>query len=345
MPLTSKQNYGIHPSANIVGEEVLPSSRRRTVGKKISADDKPESKSTTMDRLVQFWYQDPSLPPLYGPLRFAFYISILLILLTEPGGAGSKAFKASSCRRALRRFDIYDHFGFDMKFEAGFFGHGLRYFHMDPQKIFNCYWLQQSVRYGLVLSAVGFGGKLSRIVAAVSFWTMFGIKMASFGPSVGHEQYLCGVAMIAFFFAESNLVDSWSIDSVICKMWAEMRGNSRPRAKLSTVGWDGVSPSPGRAARKIVLIQACLVMFFAGLHKFASYGLKWWDGGTIALSLHPGNNARIEPARDFVMQHMPIFLPPMASVSVIWELASIFAVFSQRWRPICVFGWVAFHSG
>lgn len=181
MPLISKNDTSPHPASNIVGEEILPITGQRSIGRKTSRD-KPQTKPTITDRLVKFWYADPSLPPLYGPLRCAFYISILAILLTEPGGAGSKAFKASSCRRALRRFDIYDHFGFDMKFEAGLFGHGLRYLDLDPQKIFKCYLLQQSVRYGLGLSAVGFGGKLPRIVAAISFWTMFGIKMASFGP-------------------------------------------------------------------------------------------------------------------------------------------------------------------
>ena len=177
------------------------------------------------------------------------------------------------------------------------------------------------------------------------------ISFLLISTSVGHEQYLCGVAMIAFCFADNNTIDSWSVDSVLCRIWSKMNGNGRSPTlftKLCTkpaITWDRSSPSPGRAARKLVLVQASLVMFFAGLHKFASYGLKWWDGGTIALSLHPGNNARIEPARDFVMAHMSVFLPPMASVSVIWELASIFAVFSQRWRPVCIFGWVAFHSG
>ena len=211
---------------------------------------------------------------------------MLAILLTHPDGSGYMAFTAGSCKRALRRLEHYDNFGFDMKFEAGLFGHGLRYLDWDPRTLFNCDFLQPCVRWGMALSAIGLGGILPRIVGAVSWWVMFGIKMISFCPQVGHEQYLAGVAFVAFCFAENNFVDEYSVDSYLWRAWARFRGVSTTGTRSSTAiqqRWDGSSPSPGRAARKIVLFQACCVMFFAGVHKFASYGIIWWDGGTILM--------------------------------------------------------------
>ena len=249
--------------------------------------------------LVDLWYNDPSLPPLYGPLRLAFYSTLLLILLTQPDGAGALCFINGSCNRSLGRMDHYDNFKFDMKFEAGFMSHGLALMGWDARDVFdrktswiNCKTMMYGVRYGLGLSAVGLGGVLPRIIAALCWWIMFGIKIISWGPSPGHEQYLPGVGLIALCFANNNLIDDWSIDSLLRKAWARAAGKQHLQHVHHT-SWDGISPSPGRAARKIVLFQASCVMFFAGVNKFASYGLIWLDGGTILASLHPGNTIRI----------------------------------------------------
>mmetsp|Transcript_4649 Transcript_4649/g.10053 ORF Transcript_4649/g.10053 Transcript_4649/m.10053 type:complete len:774 (-) Transcript_4649:88-2409(-) len=302
--------------------------------------------SRVTDILARFWYTDPALSPLHGPLRFVFYFAMLTILLTKPDGSGSMAFTAGSCKRALRRLVHYDNFGFDMKFEAGLFGHGLRYLDWDPRNMFNCGWLQSCVRWGMALSAIGLGGILPRIVVAVTWWLMFGIKMISFGPQVGHEQYLAGVAFVAFCFAENNFVDEYSIDSYLWRTWTRLRGVPATSANTAQRRrWDGSSPSPGRAARKIVLFQACCVMFFAGVHKFASYSFTWLDGGTILASLHDGNNARIPLLRDFCREHSWFFLPPMAIVSVIGELLSMMGVFSPSYRHYIVGSWIIFHTG
>ena len=109
--------------------------------------------------------------------------------------------------------------------------------------------------------------------------------------------------------------------------------------------WDGISPSPGRAARKMVVFQASCVMFFAGIHKFSSYGVVWLDGGTILKSLHPGNDARIDMLRAFVAEHSGFFVAPMATVSVIGELSSVFAFLSSKYRHFIVLCWVKFHIG
>lgn len=300
--------------------------------------------------LVDLWYNDPALPPLYGPLRFAFYATVLLILLTQPDGSGALCFKSGSCKRALRRMEHYDNFGFDMKFEAGFMALALNLMGWDARDVFddkkswiNCNTMMYGVRYGLGLSAVGLAGILPRIVAATCWWLMFGIKMISWGPSPGHEQYLVGVGMIALCFANNNLIDGWSVDSVLYKAWARATGRRSGLPPHAT--WDGMSPSPGRAARKLVLFQAAMVMFFAGVNKFASYGLIWLDGGTILASLHPSNNARIEFLRAFVVEHSWFFVAPMATVSVIGELVSIFAFISPSWRHIIVASWIQFHIG
>lgn len=184
---------------------------------------------------------------------------------------------------------------------------------------------------------------MPRVVVAISWWIMFGIKMMSFGRQVGHEQYLAGVAFVAFCFAENNFIDAYSVDSQLWKCWAKFRG-VHVRTGMHQM-WDGESPSPGRPARKIVLFQACCVMFFAGLHKFVSYAFTWFDGGTISASLRPDNNARIPLLRDFVIAHNRIFLPPMASVSVIGELLSMMALLSPFYRHYVVGGWVLFHTG
>ena len=301
--------------------------------------------------LVDLWYNDPALPPVYGPLRFAFYGTVLLILLTQPDGSGALCFKSGSCKRALRRMEHYDNFGFDMKFEAGLMAWALDLFGWDDRDVFddktsriNCKTMMHGVRYGLGLSAVGLGGVLPRIVAAICWWLMFGIKMISWGPSPGHEQYLVGVAMIALCFAKNNLIDGWSIDSVLYRVW---NGSAGKQSRLQPhAEWDGMSSSSGRAARKLVLLQASCVMFFAGVNKFASYGLIWLDGGTILASLHPGgNNAHVEFLRAFVVEHSWFFVAPMATVSVIGELMSIFAFLSPSWRHIIVASWIQFHIG
>ena len=300
--------------------------------------------------LVYLWYNDPALPPVYGPLRFAFYGTVLLIILTQPDGSGALCFKSGSCKRALRRMEHYDNFGFDMKFEAGLMAWALDLFGWDARDVFddktswiNCKTMMYGVRYGLGLSAVGLGGVLPRVVAAICWWLMFGIKMISWGPSPGHEQYLVGVAMIALCFANNNLIDGWSIDSVLCRVW---NGSAGKQSRLQHLAeWDGISPSSGRAARKLVLFQASCVMFFAGVNKFASYGLIWLDGKTILASLHPGNNARVEFLRAFVVEHSWFFVAPMATVSVIGELLSIFAFLSPSWRHIIVASWIQFHIG
>ena len=296
-----------------------------------------------INRLTEIWYGDPALPPLYGPLRFAFYATLLLILLTQPDGSGAKCFRRNSCRRALQRMEHYDHFGFDTKFEAGLFGHGLDWLGLDARDVFgekssylNCGTMQMGVRYGLALSAIGLGFIAPRIVAAFCWWIMFGIKMIGWGPSPGHEQYLAGVGLVALCFADGNFVDGWSVDYWLRRAWSKFTGNPDHLASQHPHAWDGISPSPGRAARKFVVFQASCVMFFAGIHKFASYGPIWLDGGTILKSLHPGNSARIEALRTFVVEHSGFFVAPMATVSVIGELASVFAFLSPKWRHIIV---------
>lgn len=305
-----------------------------------------------LHRLVTIWYSDPALPPLYGPVRFAFYATLLFILLTLPDGSGAMCFRRNTCKHALQRMEHYDNFGFDTKFESGLMGHGLDWLGWDARDVFgedfsyiNCGTMQTGVRYGLALSAVGLGSILPRILAAFCWWTMFGIKMIGWGPSPGHEQYLAGVGLVALCFADSNLVDGWSVDYWLRRAWSWFTGNPIVQHQQPHTSWDGISPSPGRAARKMVVFQASCVMFFAGIHKFSSYGFVWLDGGTILKSLHPGNNARIDMLRAFVAEHSGFFVAPMATVSVIGEISSVFAFLSSKYRHFIVLCWVKFHIG
>ena len=305
-----------------------------------------------LHRLVTIWYSDPALPPLYGPVRFAFYATLLFILLTLPEGSGAKCFRSNTCRQALQRMEHYDNFGFDTKFESGLMGHGLDWLGWDARDVFgtnssyiNCDTMETGVRYGLALSAIGLGSVLPRIVAAFCWWTMFGIKMIGWGPSPGHEQYLAGVGLVALCFADGNCIDGWSVDYWLRWAWARFTGNPMSKQPQPHTSWDGISPSPGRAARKMVVFQASCVMFFAGIHKFSSYGVVWLDGGTILKSLHPGNDARIDMLRAFVAEHSGFFVAPMATVSVIGELSSVFAFLSSKYRHFIVLCWVKFHIG
>ena len=252
----------------------------------------PQRSPSLTSRLAKFWFDD--LPPLFGPLRIAFYLSILTILVFprlkilnwypfDDSGASS-TFSARSCQGHVDKFVHYKYLDFPIKIDAGVFGWLVAKSGYN-RNMFNCQAMAKSLRWGLFLSGIGAGGRIPRIIVAISWWTMFGIHITTWGKSVGHGNNLAGVGMISLCFAENNFVDGWSVDALVWNWLCRKRWLRQSSDVMSTSPsfsrWKS-GPSLGGGARKMVLMQAFIVMFCAGLHKLVSFGIPGWlDGSTI----------------------------------------------------------------
>ena len=299
-----------------------------------------------LDDLVTWWFGD--IPPLHGPLRFCFYISIFY--LEWLGAAGLSAFSVDKCNLDLKKLDYYHDLELPDKHETGFFRLAFPVETLIESIgkggwLTNCALLDGAMRWGLVLSAVGAGGNISRAVAAISFMTLFALHVSTFGDPVSHNLYMASVALLALCFAEGNLIDGWSVDAQLLRLWRKFRSSSQGNAidrqmKVSShsqLSWGG-------GARKIILFQACVAFFVTGIHKLSSSGLWWLDGGTILYGVHK-QQSMMPWLQKLVFRYRAVLLAPMATSAVIMEIGSLAALVHKRWRPFGVALFFPLHIG
>jgi hypothetical protein len=306
--------------------------------------------------LVNYWYND--LLPLYGPLRVAFYGFYWLITYR----ADWFFFHSRPTRDTFYYEHCVDHLaesiphfgnlGFEYKREGGLFN----YFFLEPGNEFllkldphgTCSTLTWAFWSGLVLSCIGLGGKLPRYMVALSFWWLFGIRNAQFVGESSHSHYLAGMAMTALCFAENNLVDTWSVDHWIMKWYYEMQQQqqhqySRILAITERYRSSDVGPSAGGAARKFVLYMSVCSIFFAGMHKFSTWGFKWMDGEALYSCL-ASEHSHWEFAHDIFYDNR-FLVTLLAIATIIGEIGAFAVLLYPWWRPFGIASFYAFHIG
>ena len=292
--------------------------------------------------LVKFWYCD--LPPLSGPLRI-FYYGFLFFNInwgTKFWTSGATYhFRASTCQEKAASLVFYRELNFQMKVDAGILGNFFFASMEDPETM-PCDTLAWTLRLALLCSCVGFGGRLPRVVAAAIWFFMVSLGHAAWGDTPGHSPNLPAVALICLCFAENNLVDGWSVDWLLSRIYRRVTGSTRVSEKEKP--WQKGDPSVGGAARKLLLVQAVLVMFFAGVHKTATWGWKWLSGSTIGYSIR-NQRTRLPWLKKVVTEQITILPTVLATSSVVGELFAVAALISPRWRPYVIFSWAMFHLG
>ncbi|KAG7374618.1 hypothetical protein IV203_013713 [Nitzschia inconspicua] len=306
------------------------------------------------ESLVNYWYND--LPPLYGPLRMIFYFMYWLITYHAKhflfhSRPTRETFYSNSCVDTL--VDSIPHFGnlgFEYKREGGLFN----YIFLEPGNEFllklNPYWICSSLTWafwsGLVLSSIGLGGKVPRCMVAISFWMLFGIRNSRFVGESSHSHYLAGMAMVALCFAENNLIDAWSVDYWIYRCYLRMKGQQQsyptPESLRITSALK-VGPSAGGAARKYVLFMSVCSIFFAGMHKFSTWGFKWMDGETLYDCLE-SEHSHWEFVHDIFVNNRSL-ITLLAIGTIIGEIGAFAVLFFPGWRPYGIASFYAFHIG
>mmetsp|Transcript_29998 Transcript_29998/g.87640 ORF Transcript_29998/g.87640 Transcript_29998/m.87640 type:complete len:784 (-) Transcript_29998:238-2589(-) len=320
-----------------------------------SSDDSPDTSHPALRQtnswyeratasLVKFWYCD--LPPLSGPVRFFYYGFLFFDINWGNNFWASGAtyhFRASRCQEKAASLVYYRELGFQMKVDAGVLGHFFAAL-QDPEEAIPCEAMAFALRLALLCACVGFAGRMPRVVAAAIWVVMVALGHAWWGKPPGHSPNLPAVALISLCFAENNLVDRWSVDSLLARIYRRVTSGTCTGGKQKdSPPWQRGDPSVGGGARKLILVQAVLVMFFAGVHKTATWGIKWLSGSTIGYSIRT-QRTRWRWLKKVVLQ-LPFLPTVMATSSVVGELFSVAALISPRWRPYVVLSWAMFHLG
>jgi hypothetical protein len=316
--------------------------------------------------LVNYWYND--LPPSYGPLRFTFYSFYFLITYYNKwylfhSRPTRETFFYEPCVEALNEsIPNYNQLGYQYKAEGGLFNYfALEYFlSCDAPSL--CSLLTNMFWYGLVLSAIGLGGKIPRYATAIAFWILFGIRNARFVGESSHSHYLAGMAMTALCFAENNLIDNWSIDSLLHKIYkrnCEKRRHNigvpevplslngqqqrQPQHPSKTTCYVPYGPSAGSAARKFVLYMSVCSIFFAGMHKFSTWGFKWMDGQTLFWCINH-EHSHWKALNRFFRHHPPLSVL-LSIATVVGEIGAFAVLVYPKWRPYGILTFYGFHIG
>jgi hypothetical protein len=304
--------------------------------------------------LVDYWYND--LPPLYGPLRITFYgcywfITYFANWFLFHSRPTRETFYHEQCvNRLTNSIPHYGRLGFEYKTEGGIFN----YFFLDPGNEFllrlDPFWTCSALTWafwsGLVLSCIGLGGKVPRYMVAISFWWLFGIRNAQFVGESSHSHYLAGMAMTVLCFAENNMVDACSLDFWLHKWYCGVRGQPQPRQQVarpqSATQLNG-GPSAGGAARKFVLFMAVCSIFFAGMHKFSTWGFRWMDGEALYKCLDE-EDFHWEFAHDIFYNHR-FLVTLLAIATIVGEIGAFAVLLYPWWRPYGIASFYAFHIG
>jgi hypothetical protein len=301
--------------------------------------------------LVNYWYKD--LPPLYGPLRMVFYGLYFLItwqndLFLFHSRPTRQTFFQDKCYFHLTEsIPHYRRLGFEYKREGGIFN----WFFLEPGNELllklNPYWTCSGLTWmfwsGLVLSCIGLGGKIPRFMVCVSFWMLFGLRNAFFVGESSHSHYLAGMAMTALCFAENNLIDRWSLDWWIVKAFGRFRNKHNNEQQQQPPIRSSGGPSAGSAARKFVLYMAVCSIYFAGMHKFSTWGFKWMDGTAIWKCLDE-EHSHNKYLHDIFYENK--WLTTMLSIAtIIGEIGAFAVLIYPWWRPYGIASFYSFHIG
>jgi hypothetical protein len=284
------------------------------------------------------------MPQLYGPLRFIFYSCLLLYIYRGKDKSLGHA-TMQDCEEKLVNIFGHRDLGLEWEVEALFVGPIIEFVYRSVPLIgsvfLRCGNLVWGVKIGTTLSAVGVGGKIPRFVAAIGYWMQVAIHMADLKPS-GHAHNIPVVAAWALCFAEGNLIDCWSVDSFLVKLWRWANPGKPIRNKPPERSYD--SPAPGRAASKFIMVYCVIAMFFAGLHKVADSGFTWLDGATI-LSSVKGSGGSWKSLRIWIINHHQYIIPAMAVSTILGEIGSVAILLWPWWRPFGVAMLWLFHLG
>jgi hypothetical protein len=305
--------------------------------------------SAITERLVSFWYAD--LPPLYGPLRLAFYglmWFVTLDIFPYPSAPHKALFQVASCVSNRDELLHFSNLNFEYNKESGIFGWFLSYID-DPSTfwLFHCQGLVEILQISIVLSAVGFGWKIPRILTAVTYWIMLMMKQSTWRSQNTHSTLLGAFAFVSLCFAENNLIDQWSIDSWLMHVhrqnWPQQPSRNRQQPYILPTATGGKA-SAGGAARKFVMGIAAVAFFFAGIHKVAEVSwLGWLDGRTLKDAI------REQSGHWYWLNHIfteyDFLCVPLAVITIVGEVGVVAILLSKWWRPFGIATLYMFHIG
>jgi hypothetical protein len=300
-------------------------------------------KSTT-DRLVAFWYAD--LPPLYGPLRFFFYGLQWMITLPwfpDPSTPHNSLFSVQKCEFNRNELVHFPNLGFKYNHESGIFGYLLTFID-DPSTfwLFDCHALVGTLKVCIIMCALGFGWKIPRALVAFTYWLMSFIKQSAWSSKNTHSTLLGAFAFVGLTFAENNLIDRWSMDSLLVSWYKKYRPQSQQQQQQQTYIIHGAAA--GGAARKFAMCVTVVAFFCAGIHKAAEVKwLGWLDGATLKDAIHH-QNGHWSWLHNLVSDNDWLCVP-MAVMTIIGEVGVVAILLSKCWRPFGIASLYLFHIG
>jgi len=271
--------------------------------------------------LVRFFTSD--LPPLDGRIRIFAYTSILslslLSFISRPPFGDSPLHAP-----VLYEFTLPAFFSLE-----------------GAMKLVGKRWLSLSVLQALrtlslislVCCLLGFGGLLSRVLAALSFLILHGVVAGLIGTS--HRWYVPVYTLLALCFANGNA--SYSLDAYFTEQFPLSYPFAPPSLSESPLLNSGF-------ARKMILIASISTLVFGGITKLLNGGFHWLNGQSLAYYVSSDENGK-----SILLKHLMHTQPALSlflSVSsIVLECGSMVAVFSVYWRPIILLNATAFHFG
>jgi hypothetical protein len=170
--------------------------------------------------------------------------------------------------------------------------------------------------------------------------------------------------MTALCFAENNLIDNWSVDSILYKIYRRKHGKRShiiglpAEVSLSSLNrkqkqqmqhpskppyYVPSGPSSGSAARKFVLYMSVCSIFFAGMHKFSTWGFKWMDGQTLFWCINHEHN-HWEALNRFFRNNPPLSVL-LSIATIVGEVGAFAVLVYPKWRPYGILTFYGFHIG
>ena len=300
---------------------------------------------TVTDRLVHFWYED--LPPLYGPLRLVYYSLTWLVTFRWfpiPSGPLDTLLSVQKCTDSYNGLLHFSKLRLQYPYQSGIFGYFLSTLD-DPSSfwMFNCSALVGILNTSLVLCALGFGWKVPRVLAAFTFCFLKCMNQTAWNGGGVHSTLLGCYAFVALCFAENNLVDRWSLDSLLLSMYQGVGPSGPsciPRKSVFIVN----GASAGGAARKFIMCVVVVSFFFAGTHKLSEAAWPGWLAGGALRHAINRQNGHWPWLHNLVADNDWLCIP-LAFATVIGEIGAIAILIWKRWRPFGIASFFLFHIG
>lgn len=268
--------------------------------------------------LARFWCRD--LPYLDGRLRFLWFSQLLCMTIFSypPPFEKSARFSQGWMEQQADLFRLHD----TLDLHAPTLGLGV-----DAARSYLSFDVLHATQRALLFSyaccALGLFSWASRLCAAVCCTILQFAQMRHAAHS--HSHYLLRDALI--FLVVEPYDPRFSLDALVCNALRRVR----PLASCMS------APQQQRGhsvARKLILVDAVISLWFAGVFKLWIAGLRWTFGELILLGSEQDmcTGARAPTLSWLLVTRHQWFAPLLASGGLATELASLVCLFSPRSR-------------